>query len=88
MKAGQGSAATTTEREERGRLWVQAEGADYVRPISVQFGATDGSFTEVQGKELSEGMEVVVGEARNEQVQDATTNPFAPKLFGNRKKSE
>ncbi len=88
--AGGGKSETAAKgREERGRLWVPVEGQNYVRPVAVQFGASDGSLTEVSGSELSEAMEVVIGEARNQQVEESTNNPFAPKLFrGNRKKSD
>ena len=44
--------------------------------------ATDGTMTEVKGKYVSEGMEVVIGEsiASDADSGDAT-NPFMPKLF-------
>ena len=64
------------DRQDRGRLWVKD--GDFVRPVDVQIGASDGSLTEVSGDEVKEGMEVVVGEARNEQVTEATKNPFVP----------
>ena len=64
-------------RDERGKLWV-AEGA-FVRSIDVRFGMTDGIQTEVEGDELRDGMEVVIGAARAN--RDETTNPFAPRIF-------
>jgi len=67
------------ERQDRGRLWVQD--GDFVRPVEVQIGATDGSLTEVSGDEVKAGMEVVVGEIRAEQASETTTNPFAPPRF-------
>jgi len=73
------------EREDRGRLWIQD--GDYVRPVNVRIGVTDGSQTEVSGPDVSEGMDVVTGEVRKEDRADGgdTTNPFMPKLFrGNR----
>jgi len=79
-------AKPTKEREDRGRLWVQD--GDFVRPIEVQIGATDGSQTEVLGDGVQEGMEVVIGEARNQQAGDAPSNPFTPKLFGGQKKAQ
>jgi HlyD family secretion protein len=80
------SSKSAKEREDRGRLWIQD--GDFLRPIEVQIGATDGTQTEVSGSELSEGMEVVVGEIRKENASGGdTTNPFAPKLFGGQKKS-
>jgi HlyD family secretion protein len=83
------SAKPAKEREDRSRLWVQD--GDFVRPVEVQVGATDGSQTEVSGSEVQEGTEVVLGEIRKEDRGDAgdTTNPFAPKLFrGGQKKSQ
>ncbi len=83
---GEGNSETPVkEREDRGRLWVQD--GDYVRPVNVRIGVTDGSQTEVSGPDVSEGMEVVAGELRKEDRADGgdTTNPFMPKLFkGNR----
>ena len=48
------------EHHESGRLWI-ADG-NFVRPVPVRIIATDGTMTEVRGKDLSEGMEVVIGE--------------------------
>lgn len=64
--------------QDRGRIWL-ADG-NFVRPLEVQVGASDGTLTEVSGRQLQDGMEIVVGEVRAEQAAD-TTNPFAPKLF-------
>jgi len=75
------TAKPAKDREDHAHLWVKAEEGNYIRPIDVQIGATDGSFTEVSGSDLQEEMEVVTGEARNEQAGDATSNPFAPQLF-------
>ena len=60
-------------------LWVK-EG-DYVRPIKVHIVASDGTNSEVTGRELADGMEVVVGEAVAADQSGDTTNPFAPKLL-------
>jgi len=74
------SDAAAKDREDRGRLWVQD--GNFVRPIDVQMGASDGAFSEVSGENVQEGMEVVTGELRAEEVGgDAVNNPFAPKLF-------
>jgi len=75
------SAQPAKERADRSRLWVQD--GNFVRPIEVQVGMSDGSQTEVSGSAVQEGMEVVVGELRKDEVADGgdTTNPFAPKLF-------
>jgi len=62
-----------------GTLWVQAEAG--VRPIRVSTGMTDGTFTEVSGPDVVEGMSVIIGEERK-QVGGAagTTNPFSPQF--------
>jgi HlyD family secretion protein len=72
-------AVAKKEHSERGRVWVKDD--NYVRPIDVHIVATDGTNTEVTGKELQENMEVVVGENAATDDSSDTTNPFAPKLF-------
>ena len=53
-----------------------------VRPLSVTVGLSDGSMTEVQSDNLSEGTEIVVGEAiRGASSSTETTNPFTPQVF-------
>jgi HlyD family secretion protein len=58
----QGSASTPApagSTETQQTLWVTQ--GNFVRPVKVRTGLTDGSLTEVEGAELSEGMNVVVG---------------------------
>jgi hypothetical protein len=46
---------------------------------------TDGATTEVEGKGLSEGMEVVIGlQAKSVQQQAGVSNPFTPKFRASR----
>jgi HlyD family secretion protein len=66
------------KRDHRGMIWVKD--GNYVRPVEVRVGATDGTNTEVSGSAVKEDMEVVLGEIRNDRPAD-TTNPFAPKIF-------
>jgi len=73
-KTGAGSAATTN----RTALWIP-EG-NYVKPIRVQQGLSDGTYTEVQGEGLEEGMHVVTGIQTQTNNQDVATNPFTPKF--------
>ena len=62
-----------------GALWVK-DGA-FVKPIKVKIGLTDGSNTEVIGEELTEGMEVITGEARADDPAGADAkNPFMPQF--------
>jgi hypothetical protein len=63
-------------------LWVKDE--EFVRPVEVQVAATDGLLTEISGSDVSEGMEVVTGENRENTTADAK-NPFAPQFFGKKR---
>jgi HlyD family secretion protein len=71
--------ASGTVRE-RSVIWV-AQGR-FVRPVHVKTGLSDGAMTEVEAKDLSEGMPVVVGEnVREVQTgQGAERSPFTPQL--------
>jgi HlyD family secretion protein len=60
-------------------LWTQD--GRYVRPIKVNTGLSDGTMTEVQGEEVKEGMEVIIGEQRQGTKDTGTTNPFAPQMM-------
>ena len=61
-------------------VWVE-EGR-FVKPVPVTVGLTDGSFTEVEGKGLAEGLRVAIGAGA--QAQAATPaeerNPFQPQM--------
>lgn len=62
-----------------GTLWL-AEG-EFVRPIHVTTGLTDGMDTEVQAPELKDGMQMVLGLQVSSDLladNDPTNNPFAP----------
>jgi HlyD family secretion protein len=69
----------------RAIVWVESEG--FVRPIKIRTGVTDGSATEVAADlegELSPGTPLVVGQNQSE-GPGGTVNPFAPKVYGNKK---
>ena len=68
-----------------GVLW--AKQGDFVRPIQVCVGPSDGTMTEVSGDALKEGLEVVGGEQEKQAVNQATVNPFTPQLGRNRSPS-
>jgi HlyD family secretion protein len=63
--------------ERFGIVWVKD--GDYVRPVEVKLGITDGAFTVITTDALSEGQEVVTGEMA-EAAQPTTHNPFVPQL--------
>jgi HlyD family secretion protein len=79
--SGRGGEKASNDHAERGRIW-RIDG-DYVRPVEVEIGLTDGVSTEVRGRDVQEGLEVALGEVRNEPADSGgdTTNPFAPKIF-------
>ena len=74
------------KREDRGRLWVKEGG--FVRPLEVQIGGTDGSNTEVGGDQVQEGVEIVLAEIRAASDSGDVSNPFAPKIFQGRPKTQ
>jgi len=62
----------------RAALW--APEGDYVKPIRVRPGLSDGIYTEVQGEGLTEGMNIVTGVQTQTNNEDVATNPFTPKF--------
>jgi hypothetical protein len=58
-----------------GVLWVK--NGEFVRPVEVTVGISDGANTAVSSDLLQEGQEVVASEAV-ESVQAGTKNPFLP----------
>ena len=66
----------------RGMVWVKD--GEFVKPIRVRTGITDQIVTEIQGEGLSEGLEVVIADARPMDASGAGggTNPFAPTFRG------
>jgi HlyD family secretion protein len=67
-----------------GTLWVPQ--GRYVQPLKVRLGPTDGSMTEVQGQNLNEGVQVVLGEQPKETEAGPAGSPFAPQLFKGQKR--
>lgn len=56
-----GQAATLwKERGTHGHLWVKY--GELLRPVDVEIGASNGALTEVMGKDVREGMEVILGD--------------------------
>ncbi|HWI58278.1 MAG TPA: efflux RND transporter periplasmic adaptor subunit [Bacillota bacterium] len=64
----------------QGTLWVSQ--GEFVRPIAVTTGLTDGTQTEIQGADLSEGKLVVVGDRLPKETVGAApgASPFTPQL--------
>ena len=82
--AGAGGSATQPVRYREGKVWVKD--GQYVRPVIVRAGLTDGTDTEVLAEGLKDGADVVVGEVIAMNPGAGTqTNPFAPpQMRGNR----
>jgi HlyD family secretion protein len=74
------SATTRQSRGSREMIWVRQ--GEFVRPIRVEAGVTDGAFTQLSGEGLSDGMEIVIGEASAGDAASAqsSSNPFAPQF--------
>jgi HlyD family secretion protein len=69
---------------DRATVWVLD--GNFVRPVGIQTGLTDGVQTEVIAGELNVGDLIVIGARRAAKGDDAA-NPFTPKIFGGAKKS-
>jgi HlyD family secretion protein len=65
------------EPVDRSRIWL-ADG-EYVRPLFVRPGPSDGALTEIEGEGLAEGLEIVTGlKAPAGARAEAGANPFTP----------
>jgi HlyD family secretion protein len=74
--------ASTLGAPNKGVVWMQD--GQFVRPVKVKLGLSDGARTEITGGDLKEGDEVVSGDALV--VADGGgSNPFAPQMFGGKK---
>jgi HlyD family secretion protein len=66
------------ESERTGVVWVKA--GDYVRPVKVRLGISDGTNTAIAADTPLEGQEVVTGEIV-ESAQTAARSPFVPQVI-------
>ena len=80
-KKGEHSDERATVAESNyGIVWAPV--GNYVRPVRVRIGISDGTMTEVEGDELQEGLAVVTGEEIQSKGRgDTTTNPFTPRII-------
>jgi HlyD family secretion protein len=69
------STADKKGAEPRGTVWIKD--GEFVRPVEVKTGISDGADTVVVADALREGQEVVTGET-TENAQAGTLNPFLP----------
>jgi HlyD family secretion protein len=80
---GSGSARSAVGNGSPGVVWL-LEG-QYVRPLHVRAGVTDGVMTEVQGKGLTENLQVVTGVQTRIVNRTDGSNPFAPQFLRGRR---
>jgi HlyD family secretion protein len=82
-KGGKKKSSSEADTQERGFVWVVED--NYVRPIHVVTGLSDGVNTEILrvlgSNDSLEGLDVVIGEGRSAAQDDSGGNPFAPKIF-------
>jgi HlyD family secretion protein len=77
--AARGPASDSAQPERKGTLWV--EDGEFVKPIEVTLGLSDGIETEVEGGGISEAQPVILGLQLASDLADSDpdNNPFAPK---------
>jgi HlyD family secretion protein len=77
-------AAQTAAPSQTGTLWV--EDGDFVRPLQVELGLTDGTWTEVRGEGLADGTVIVTGVLAADTADDSASgaNPFVPQIWHRR----
>ena len=77
-----GASESAGSTQPHGNIWVKQ--GNFVRPIHVNVGLTDGAFTEVTGKEVTDDMVVVIGETTKDDKAGTATerSPLMPQPFG------
>ena len=71
-------AAQASNKSRQGLLWVRD--GNYVRPINVNVGSSDGTMTEIEGNEVKEGLEAIVGEQQH-MTDEKIVSPFTPRTM-------
>ncbi len=61
----------SSESGAEGIVWIKQ--GEFVKPVTVKVGLNDGVQTEIQGDEVQEGMEVVLGVVRHEGADEAVS---------------
>lgn len=67
----------SSDSQKRGTLWTKK--GDFLQPLIVQTGLSDGTMTEVQGEGIKEGLDVIVGQ-QAQNTQQGSANPFVPQF--------
>lgn len=74
-----GAPKTQEKNDNRGLVWLLA--GQYVQPVRVQLGVSDGTMTVVEGEGIAEGVKVVTGVLSKDSGQADASNPFAPQFM-------
>jgi HlyD family secretion protein len=76
---------SANSRPNQDTVWIENDG--FIRPVKLRTGLTDGNVTEIvetlQGK-LMPGTRLIIGQSQSGSA-GGTVNPFAPKVYGNKK---
>jgi HlyD family secretion protein len=72
-------------KEGRGVVWVRDR--EFVRPVKVRTGVTDGTVTEIVSGDLAENAAVVIGTAQRDTSAPGGASPFTPTMFRGKKSS-
>jgi HlyD family secretion protein len=67
-----------SDGQKRGILWIRR--GEFLEPLRVKAGLSDGTMTEVQGEGLQAGTEVVMGLQAQGSGPAGTANPFIPQF--------
>jgi HlyD family secretion protein len=78
QKAGAKPVKGLSDGQKRGIIWIRR--GDFLEPLRVKAGLSDGTMTEVQGDGLQEGTEVVLGLQAQGAGPAGTANPFIPQF--------
>ena len=78
QRAGVKPEKALSDGQKRGVLWIRR--GEFLEPLRVKTGLSDGSMTEVQGDGLKEGTEVVLGLQAQATGPAGTANPFIPQF--------
>jgi len=84
--APQSSRQDPGNKNHQDMVWVHD--GKHAYPVNVSIGLTDGFMTEVQGEDLREGLEVILGK-KQQQASDQTASPITPQAMrSNRPQSQ
>ena len=78
VKANDDNRDAHKAKEKRGTVWIKT--GQYVRPITVKVGTTDGTNTAIIADGLSEGEEVITSEL-NRSANESQRSPFLPQMI-------